>query len=333
VAAVFGIDPWKSRHTLWLEKTGRIPPSDETSGHIERGNALEPIIQRIYRQKTGRRLLRGVRRLAHPSQAWRIGEVDAIAPGSDIGPRFRVVECKAPSLAVFRRIQREGLGFSWQLQGQHYLGLEPLGEGIGRLEVIDYVVHCADSWETVILPMEPDPIIQEAIEEEEAAFWRMVERDEYEEREPVAMDYDGMKPEDYREEAVVRTDAGFVEAAQAYREARELAKTAEDLVEAARERLVDLLGDALGRYEAPGLGRFVYAQPNPGRTFDHATLAKVAPLDPVKVQAVLAELVDTSRPDAAGVLEALGRQCRLDLDPFYKPKAPSRRLTFYPARC
>lgn len=52
-AAALGLCPWKSAYTLWAEKRGLIPPSEETIA-MRVGSILEPLVADLYAQHTGR---------------------------------------------------------------------------------------------------------------------------------------------------------------------------------------------------------------------------------------------------------------------------------------
>jgi putative phage-type endonuclease len=64
IAAIIGVSPWKDAHTLYLEKTGELPPDPEESKAMRRGRILERAIGQLYAEDSGRV----------------VGFVDALAP-------------------------------------------------------------------------------------------------------------------------------------------------------------------------------------------------------------------------------------------------------------
>lgn len=55
VAVLFGVHPWESPYSLWLDKTGKAPLEEgESDVRLEVGKELEPLIRRLYMRTTGR---------------------------------------------------------------------------------------------------------------------------------------------------------------------------------------------------------------------------------------------------------------------------------------
>lgn len=53
VSIIAGINPFKSVHQLWLEKTGQVEPEQTESEFAHFGTLLEPIIRREFTERTG----------------------------------------------------------------------------------------------------------------------------------------------------------------------------------------------------------------------------------------------------------------------------------------
>ena len=67
VAAVCGLNPWKSAHDVWLEK---MELADERQNHATRvGNLIEPIILQLYCEDTGAKVAH-FGTLLHPRVPW-----------------------------------------------------------------------------------------------------------------------------------------------------------------------------------------------------------------------------------------------------------------------
>lgn len=77
VAAVCGLDPFKSAWDIWAIKKGYRQDSESEAG--EMGNRIEPVILQWYSDKTGQ-ALRKPGTLKHPVETWASATPDAVAP-------------------------------------------------------------------------------------------------------------------------------------------------------------------------------------------------------------------------------------------------------------
>ena len=86
-AAAVGLSPYKSPLTLWLEKTGRQLPEDVSGKEAVRwGTVLEPVLARVYAERTGRRVRRVNAVLQHPGHAFMLANLDREVVGEAAGP-------------------------------------------------------------------------------------------------------------------------------------------------------------------------------------------------------------------------------------------------------
>ena len=53
VSIIAGINPFKSVHQLWLEKTGQTEPEQTDSDYAHFGTLLEPIVRKEFTARTG----------------------------------------------------------------------------------------------------------------------------------------------------------------------------------------------------------------------------------------------------------------------------------------
>ncbi|MBK0348939.1 YqaJ viral recombinase family protein [Aerococcaceae bacterium zg-ZJ1578] len=54
VGTLLGLNPFKSKYQLWLEKTGQLEASDISSNvAVQIGNELENLVARLFMQETG----------------------------------------------------------------------------------------------------------------------------------------------------------------------------------------------------------------------------------------------------------------------------------------
>ena len=81
VAAVIGLSPWDSPFSLWLRKTGQIPPTEETQA-MKMGKLLEPVIAQLWEEATGGKVVKASAKdiiYQDPEHPWRIVTPDRFA--------------------------------------------------------------------------------------------------------------------------------------------------------------------------------------------------------------------------------------------------------------
>ena len=324
VAAIFGLDPYRSVEDLWLEKTGQVIPIDEPSGDKERGIRLEPVAAELYAEKYSRKLMRIPGVYVDRRYPWMRCNVDRIIEGRVVGSGLemnRVAEIKCPSLGKYAKIQREGLGDSWKLQMQHMLRVTGLHEGV-------WIIFCADRWEMLDFPMERDEEVIQMLIEKEREFWTLVSTMT---PPPPVVRSIAEEPEIVEVGSVTfRRDAEFVEAAAQLREAKSLMATAELLVTQAGDRVKELVGKP-GIYEGPNSR--IYLREQPGRTtFQKDKLAAARPLDRQNLLSVLSTLEQETKGQvylSEIQLAVAGGKVDLDLDQFNKQGKPFTTLRPY----
>lgn len=86
VAALFGVNPYKSAYELWAEKSGLIVSSKLETEAMYWGKQLEPFIAARYRETTGREVTLLGHRVYHPSACEYLGttpDADVVDPERD----------------------------------------------------------------------------------------------------------------------------------------------------------------------------------------------------------------------------------------------------------
>ena len=129
-AAIMGLSPWATPATIWLDKTGRAAPKEETEA-MRIGTELEDFVARRYMQETGRTVQR-YNKMVHVDVL--LGNFDrlVVPDGEKVASHMGEVrtnlllECKTAS-----REWEDGVPLYYQTQVQHYMGLVP------RLEAAD----------------------------------------------------------------------------------------------------------------------------------------------------------------------------------------------------
>jgi len=104
VASVVGISPWDSPFSLYLRKTGQVPPVEENNA-MHMGRLLEGVVVQLWEERTGFKAVKASAKdiiYQDPEHPWRIVTPDRIAyeinPAT--GKKEKVlVECKTSSMS------------------------------------------------------------------------------------------------------------------------------------------------------------------------------------------------------------------------------------------
>lgn len=169
-AAAVGLNPYKSKLELWLEKTGRDgelekPDPTDTTTPIFWGTLLEPIVAAAYSQQTGNRVRKVNAVLRHPTIPFMLANLDReIVGGSDV----QILECKTAGINGAKR-WREGVPEYVQIQVQHQLSVT------GKQAAHVAVLLCGQQLDVHRIDRD-DELIAKLIELE-ARFWQFVETD------------------------------------------------------------------------------------------------------------------------------------------------------------
>lgn len=171
-AGILGCSPWATPLTVWMDKTGRAAPKEETLP-MRIGTELEDFVARLYCGETGRRVQRYTRMI---HDGCLLGNLDrlVIPEGGKVASHKgevrtdTVLECKTGS-----RPWDGEVPIHYQTQVQHYMGLVP---ALRRAHVayLDLVSRRFEVYE-----VERDDVAIEAMQERLREWWgRYVARDE-----------------------------------------------------------------------------------------------------------------------------------------------------------
>ncbi len=122
-AAILGISPWRTAVDVWLDKTGRKPPQEETEA-MRIGTELEDFVARRYCEAHGRTVQRYNKMLR---RGVLLGNLDrlVVPDGGKVASHMgeirtdTLLECKTSS-----RDWADGVPLYYQTQVQHYMGLD-----------------------------------------------------------------------------------------------------------------------------------------------------------------------------------------------------------------
>jgi putative phage-type endonuclease len=265
IAAVMGLDKWRTPLDVFQEKTGISQPFAGNK-HTERGNRLEAIAAEMFTEITGRKLMRKTSGLEHPDYPFIRGHIDRIIVGEQA-----IAEIKCPSIAAYRKYQREGLPESMVIQMQIYLGLTGYKSGT-------WLIFCADAWDLATFEIEFDQAIYDAAVKAAVEFWKntangIAPTPSTEEKGELKLQIERIAAQGNEGGLVVyRDDETFTARAQALSEAISLKRDAEELFEIAKKDILDAVENECGIYEGGGL-RVYYTESAGRKTLDKKAVA------------------------------------------------------------
>jgi len=161
-AAACGIDPYKSRTRLWLEKTGRIEPEDLSENErVHFGNVLEPIVAAEFAR---RRQVSVTAATDTIFDGYRSANIDYYVDEPEA-----ILECKTAGYWMRPQWAEGATPPLYRLQLEHQLMTRRIGIGsiaclIGGQEYVDR-------------DHQADPLLQERIATLQDEFQRFVESD------------------------------------------------------------------------------------------------------------------------------------------------------------
>lgn len=120
-ATILGVNPYKSKFNLWLEKTGQIPREKVDNKYVEWGNLLEPVIRKKFQKETGFKVMQNNFVLQHDEHDFMVANLD----GEVIDPSFSgrgVLEIKTTS-EHNKKDWANGCPIHYMCQIQHYLAV------------------------------------------------------------------------------------------------------------------------------------------------------------------------------------------------------------------
>ncbi len=166
-AAAIGLSSYKCSLSLWLEKTGRQPPEDLSNKEaVVWGTVLEPVLAKMYAERTGRKVRRVNAVLQHPEYPFMLANLDReVITESGSG----VLEIKT---AGFYSAQQwdDGVPVAYQCQVLHQLAVT------GHVWADVAVLIAGQEFRIYRIERDDDKIAD--LIQREAQFWSWVTNDQ-----------------------------------------------------------------------------------------------------------------------------------------------------------
>lgn len=120
VSALAGINPFKSAHQLWLEKTGQMEAEETDSEYAHFGTLLEPIVRKEFTERTGIKVRQKHMLLQSEEYPFMLADLDGVIREAD--GEMAVFEAKTAS-AYKQDVWEDGVPAPYILQVQHYMAV------------------------------------------------------------------------------------------------------------------------------------------------------------------------------------------------------------------
>lgn len=119
VSIIAGINPFKSVHQLWLEKTGQMEPEQTDSDYAHFGTLLEPIVRKEFTARTGIKVRQKHMLLQSEEYPFMFADLDGVINENG---EMAIFEAKTAS-AYKQEVWEEGVPAPYILQVQHYMAV------------------------------------------------------------------------------------------------------------------------------------------------------------------------------------------------------------------
>lgn len=159
-AVVLGLNKYKSKVELYLEKTGQIEVEQKESMPILWGNLNEDNVAKIFEMQTGKKVRRSNKHWIHPVYEFITGNLDRVVVGEKA-----LLECKTVTGWKAKEWQGEDVPVAYRVQCLHYLAVT----GYERC----YIACMIDNSQFVWKVVERDEELIKLIIDEEVRFWNV----------------------------------------------------------------------------------------------------------------------------------------------------------------
>lgn len=162
-ASVLGMNSYRSRYTLWAEKTGRVP---EFAGNLatDVGTYFEDFIAKRFEQETGKKVRKETHSIFNDKYPFAIANVDRVIVGEDA-----VLECKFTDSLNLKRYKNGEFPDRFYVQCVHYLAVT------GKKKA--YLAVLIGNKEFKVFEIYRDEAEIEALMAEEKAFMKLIKSD------------------------------------------------------------------------------------------------------------------------------------------------------------
>ena len=162
-AAVLGMNSYKSRYSLWAEKTGKLP---EFSGNLatDVGTYFEDFIAKRFEQETGKKVRKETHSIFNDKYPFAIANVDRVIVGEDA-----ILECKFTDSLNLKKYKNGEFPDRFYVQCVHYLAIT------GKKKA--YLAVLIGNKEFKVFEIHRDEAEIAALMAEDEAFYELIKTD------------------------------------------------------------------------------------------------------------------------------------------------------------
>ena len=161
-AAIVGLSAYVSPYTVWADKLGKIPPSEDNEA-MRQGRDLEQYVAERFAEATGKKVRRENNILINPDFPFAHANVDRIVIGEDAG-----LECKTTNQLNLKKFKNGEFPDHYYVQCMHYM----MVTGCPKWYLAVLVLGREFLW----FEIERDEEEIAALAKSEQEFWKCVEQ-------------------------------------------------------------------------------------------------------------------------------------------------------------
>lgn len=161
-AAIVGLSAYVSPYTVWADKLGKIPPSEDNEA-MRQGRDLEQYVAERFAEATGKKVRRENNILINPDFPFAHANVDRIVIGEDAG-----LECKTTNQLNLKKFKNGEFPDHYYVQCMHYM----MVTGCSKWYLAVLVLGREFLW----FEIERDEEEIAALAKSEQEFWQCVEQ-------------------------------------------------------------------------------------------------------------------------------------------------------------
>lgn len=161
-AAIVGLSAYVSPYTVWADKLGKIPPTEDNEA-MRQGRDLEQYVAERFAEATGKKVRRENNILINPDFPFAHANVDRIVIGEDAG-----LECKTTNQLNLKKFKNGEFPDHYYVQCMHYM----MVTGCSKWYLAVLVLGREFLW----FEIERDEEEIAALAKSEQEFWKCVEQ-------------------------------------------------------------------------------------------------------------------------------------------------------------
>ena len=162
--AVIGMNPYKSRYTLWAEKTGKVPGFE---GNITTrvGAYLEELVAQMFEDETGMKVRRKNRTIVNDQYPFACANLDRMIVGEKAFLEIKTTN----SVPIMKQLRGTDFPEAYYAQVTHYMAVTGLQKAY-----LAVLINCRDF---KVYELQRDQAEIDALMEAEKEFWELVKTD------------------------------------------------------------------------------------------------------------------------------------------------------------